>query len=214
MAPTEPTEPLVDKDRRRRWVEDRHAADQQAVDPHWYSGLLGRTHAGAPGTLAPGIEWEARPRASRMLHRGRAATTHAGAGAFAAVALAVWLLLGVAFAFPHWWELVLYSVTSSITLLLVFALQHTQARQESATQRKLDELLRSVPQADNRLIAVEEAADTELTALERAQSRRSRPRPGRFDRSFVGPVRSSRLIFRVTFRPVSARTDHDEQWTC
>ena len=165
VAPTEPTEPFVDKDRRRRWVEDRHAADQQAVDPHWYSGMLGRTHAGAPGTLAPGVEWEARPRASRMLHRGRAATTHAGAGAFAAVALAVWLVLGVAFAFPHWWELVLYSVTSSITLLLVFALQHTQARQESATQRKLDELLRSVPQADNRLIAVEEAADTELTAL-------------------------------------------------
>ena len=87
-------------------------------------------------------------------------------GAIAAVGLAVWLGLGVVFGFPgHRRELVLYSVTSSITLLLVFALQHTQARQEAATQRKLDEILRSLPQADNRLIAVEDAADAELVAL-------------------------------------------------
>ncbi|MGH8978225.1 MAG: low affinity iron permease family protein [Acidimicrobiia bacterium] len=42
---------------------------------------------------------------------------------------------------------------------------HTQARQEAATQRKLDEILRSRPEADNRLIAAEEAADAELAAL-------------------------------------------------
>jgi low affinity Fe/Cu permease len=62
--------------------------------------------------------------------------------------------------------MVLYTVTSSITLLLVFALQHTQARQEAAIQRKLDEILRSLPEADNRLIAAEDAADAELAALE------------------------------------------------
>jgi len=48
---------------------------------------------------------------------------------------------------------------------MVFAIQHTQARQESATQRKLDELLRALPAADNRLIAVEQGPDAELEAL-------------------------------------------------
>ncbi len=48
---------------------------------------------------------------------------------------------------------------------MVFAIQHTQARQQSATQRKLDELLRAMPNADDRLIAVEEAPDAELEAL-------------------------------------------------
>jgi len=40
-----------------------------------------------------------------------------------------------------------------------------QTRQQSATQRKLDELLRALPAADRRLIAVEEAPDAELEAL-------------------------------------------------
>ncbi len=165
MPVNEPHDAAIDIERRRQWVDDRHDAEKRAVDPHWYRGLFR-----GPGTVSAKAhsstdDWEARPRASRALHRGRAATTHAGAGAIAAVWLAVWLVLGVGYGFPHWWELVLYSVTSSITLLLVFALQHTQARQESATQRKLDEILRSLPQADNRLIAVEDAADAELAAL-------------------------------------------------
>lgn len=56
-------------------------------------------------------------------------------------------------------------VSSSVTLVMVFAIQHTQTRQQSATQRKLDELLRALPAADRRLIAVEEAPDAELEAL-------------------------------------------------
>jgi low affinity Fe/Cu permease len=48
---------------------------------------------------------------------------------------------------------------------MVFAIQHTQSRQQMATQRKLDELVRSMPAADNRLIAAESASDEELDAL-------------------------------------------------
>ena len=44
-------------------------------------------------------------------------------------------------------------------------IQHTQDRQTSATQRKLDELIRSSATADDTLIAVEEAADEHLHAL-------------------------------------------------
>ncbi len=77
----------------------------------------------------------------------------------------LWLVVGLVYTFPDWWETVLYSVTSAITLVMVFVIQHTQTRQQSATQRKLDELLRAMPTADDRLIAVEEAPDQELGAL-------------------------------------------------
>ena len=82
---------------------------------------------------------------------------------------------GIASRFPEWWATVLYSVSASITLIMVFTLQHMQSRLESATQRKLDEILRALPQADDQLIAVEEASDAELAALtELNQTDRSR----------------------------------------
>ena len=48
---------------------------------------------------------------------------------------------------------------------MVFAIQHLQAREQAAVHRKLDEILRALPAANNRLIAVEEAPDHELQAL-------------------------------------------------
>lgn len=44
----------------------------------------------------------------------------------------------------------------------VFVLQHAQGRLTTATQLKLDELLRSLPQADDALIKAETAADEDL----------------------------------------------------
>jgi len=48
---------------------------------------------------------------------------------------------------------------------MLFVIQHLQARDRTVMQRKLDEILRSLPNADNRVIAVEEAPDDELEAL-------------------------------------------------
>jgi len=42
----------------------------------------------------------------------------------------------------QWWLTVLYAATASVTFVMVFVIQHTKARQTSATQRKLDELIR------------------------------------------------------------------------
>ena len=102
---------------------------------------------------------------SWWLHRLGKATAHAGAGLLAAGAVSGWTVVGAVTEFPAWWQTVLYSVSASITVVMVFAIQHTQARQQSATQRKLDELLRALPAADNRLIATEGAPDEELKAL-------------------------------------------------
>jgi low affinity Fe/Cu permease len=56
---------------------------------------------------------------------------------------------------------------------MVFVIQHTQARHQAATQRKLDEILRALPEAGNSLPALEHASDEELRAT-RLQHRRIR----------------------------------------
>jgi low affinity Fe/Cu permease len=124
---------------------------------------------------APRLRWrrgrsrvlhgERRPLVSRFLHRLGDASSHAAAGLIAMVAVAGWIAYGAVIGFPDWWETAMYVTTSAVTLVMVFAIQHTQSRQQLATQRKLDELVRSMPDADNRLIAAESASDEELDAL-------------------------------------------------
>jgi low affinity Fe/Cu permease len=48
---------------------------------------------------------------------------------------------------------------------MVFAIQHTQRREQLVIQRKLDELVRAQPGADDRVAAAESATDAELDRL-------------------------------------------------
>ena len=82
-----------------------------------------------------------------------------------ACVVAAWVVVGAVTGFPGWWETVLYSTAASVTVVMVFAIQHTQHREQMVTQRKLDELLRALPEADDQLIAAEGASDDELEAL-------------------------------------------------
>jgi low affinity Fe/Cu permease len=79
--------------------------------------------------------------------------------------VASWTVVGVVTGFPSWWQVVLYSTTSAVTVVMVFAIQHTQHREQLVTQRKLDELVRAQPGADDRMIAAEAATDAELDDL-------------------------------------------------
>ena len=58
------------------------------------------------------------------------------------------------------------TVCSGITVTMVFVIQHTQRRSQQATQLKLDELIRSLPQADDRVVRVEASSDAEIDELE------------------------------------------------
>jgi low affinity Fe/Cu permease len=77
----------------------------------------------------------------------------------------VWVIFSFAVDFPTRLEVGFQTVVAAITLAMVFVIQHTQARQEAVTQRKLDEILRALPAADNSLITLEEAPDSELRAV-------------------------------------------------
>jgi low affinity Fe/Cu permease len=124
----------------------------------WRRGLFGAFRG--EDAEAAGRSW-----GSLLLHRVGEASAHSSAGLIAAAAVLVWAAVGAAVGFTAWWENLLYIVSSTITLVMLFAIQHTQARQQSATQRKLDEILRALPRADGRFIAIEEAPDQELEEL-------------------------------------------------
>lgn len=109
--------------------------------------------------------WKQRAWSSRVLHRLGELSAHAGAGLVVAAVMLAWLIAGLVIGFPGWWENILYVTSSLVTLIMVFAVQHTQARQSTAIQRKLDELLRALPTADNQLIALEEVPEQHLQAL-------------------------------------------------
>ena len=59
--------------------------------------------------------------------------------------------------FPKNWVAAFELSVSSVTLIMVLAIQHTQGREQAATQRKLDELIRASPGANESLMMLEEA---------------------------------------------------------
>jgi low affinity Fe/Cu permease len=76
--------------------------------------------------------------------------------AFTALLIAV-LIVGAVLGFPSSWVVSFEVAVSSVTLLMVFTIQHTQGREQEATQRKLDELLRATPGAAESLMLLEQA---------------------------------------------------------
>jgi low affinity Fe/Cu permease len=68
----------------------------------------------------------------------------------------VWALTGHIFHFSDTWQLVINTGTTILTFNMVFVIQAAQNRDGAAVQTKLDEILRAIAAADNRLIAVEE----------------------------------------------------------
>ena len=78
------------------------------------------------------------------------------------IADVVWVAASLVLHFPTRLETIFQTIVAALTLAMVFVIQHTQNREQVATQRKLDEILRALPQADNTLIAFEEASDAQL----------------------------------------------------
>jgi len=92
------------------------------------------------------------------------ADRYASRPAAAVVVLAAagaWLVVSIIAGFPAQWETIFEAVVAALTLVMVFIIQHTQARHQRATQRKLDEILLALPDTDNALVTLEHASDAE-----------------------------------------------------
>jgi low affinity Fe/Cu permease len=106
-------------------------------------------------------------RISRILHWIGDMTARSGVAAIVAVVVLVFAVVLAIEGFPGRWEEGFSTAAASITLVMLFVIQHTQSRQQVATQLKLDELIRTSPEADPLLVKIEKAKDEELIEREK-----------------------------------------------
>src|SRR5690348_146870 len=86
--------------------------------------------------------------------------------AIAVLVILIWAVSGPIFGFSDTWQLVINTGTTIVTFLMVFLIQNTQNRDARAIHLKLDELLRAIGKARNRLVCLEDLSEEELNALQ------------------------------------------------
>ena len=80
--------------------------------------------------------------------------------------IVVWALTGPAFGYSDTWQLIINTGTTIVTFLMVFLIQNTQNRDAKAVHLKLDELIRALSGARNKLVDLEKLSDDDLKSLE------------------------------------------------
>jgi low affinity Fe/Cu permease len=91
----------------------------------------------------------------------------------AVLVVAAWALTGPIFNFSETWQLVINTGTTIITFIMVFIIQHSQNKDSTAVQMKLNELLAANESASNRLVNSEELSQEELLLLKKFYKRLS-----------------------------------------
>jgi len=109
------------------------------------------------------------PATSRALYRIEHYTSLPAVALAIVVSVIGLVILGAILGFPSGWATAFQVSVAAITLVMVFAIQHTQGREQAATQRKLDELIRALPGANESLMMLEEAPGDVMLNVEEEQ---------------------------------------------
>lgn len=109
------------------------------------------------------------PFASRFLYRIEHYSSLPVVAVTITVVVVCLVAIGAAYGFPSRWVAAFEVSVSAVTLMMVFAIQHTQGREQAATQRKLDELIRALPGADQSFMMLEEAPREVMLDVEEDQ---------------------------------------------
>jgi low affinity Fe/Cu permease len=131
---------------------------------------------------APALDYDHSPLKAtpRSLFRKFSTCVAAGVGSpwaffLACLSIVVWATLGPHYRYSDTWQLIINTGTTIVTFLMVFLIQNTQNRDAKATHLKLDELIRAVKGARNKLVDLEDLTDEELDKLQ-AEFQRLRQR--------------------------------------
>ncbi len=84
----------------------------------------------------------------------------------ALLVIVIWAATGHAFGYSDTWQLIINTGTTIVTFLMVFLIQNTQNRDAKAVHLKLDELIRALGPARNKLVDLEKLSDDQLKTLE------------------------------------------------
>ncbi|WED43702.1 low affinity iron permease family protein [Legionella cardiaca] len=79
----------------------------------------------------------------------------------------IWIITGPLFKFSDTWQLIINTGTTIVTFLMVFLIQHTQNRDTTILNLKLDELIKANRSASNLTIDLSILSDEELQFLEK-----------------------------------------------
>jgi low affinity Fe/Cu permease len=98
----------------------------------------------------------------------KASTILGSAWAFviAILIIVIWAMTGPTFGYSDTWQLIINTGTTIVTFLMVFLIQNTQNRDAKAVHLKLDELIRALGGARNKLVDLEKLSDDDLKTLE------------------------------------------------
>ncbi|MDB6016182.1 MAG: hypothetical protein JWR19_671 [Pedosphaera sp.] len=91
----------------------------------------------------------------------------------AALIIIGWAACGPIFKFSDTWQLVINTGTTIVTFLMVFLIQNTQNRDAKSFHLKLDELIRAIHGARNKMIKLDDLSDEELAELRKQLDRLS-----------------------------------------
>ena len=102
----------------------------------------------------------------KFAHASAAAVGSPYAFLLGVLIVVVWAVTGPAFGYTDTWQLVINTGTTIVTFLMVFLIQNTQNRDAKAMHLKLDELIRALSSARDRLVHLEDLSDADLAKLE------------------------------------------------
>lgn len=88
--------------------------------------------------------------------------------------VALWIASGP---IAHWsdtWQLVMNTVSSAVTLLMVFVIQGSQNRDTDLINAKLNEIIRSLPEARAEFLDLDDMSESQLQRLNAAFARMAR----------------------------------------
>ena len=105
------------------------------------------------------------PLFDRLAHATSRQAGRPGAFLFAIAVVLIWILFGPSLDYSNTWQLVINTGTTIVTFLMVFLIQHSQNRESAAICLKLDELIRAIEKADNRLLGADDMDEDELERL-------------------------------------------------